>query len=86
MAPNLAAFQRADAWSMIAEGHLEDKQIGKAIGCSRNAVGAIRANIQCYGTTTALRNVPSELSQSRCASLFSIIFRSFPKNMIEAAG
>ena len=55
--PNLSVSQHAAARNMIADGRVKDEQIGKAIGCSRNAVGAIRANIQCDGTTTAPRNV-----------------------------
>ena len=57
IAPNLSVSQHAAARNMIADGRLKDEQIGKAIGCSRNAVGGIRANIQCYGTTNVPRNV-----------------------------
>jgi transposase len=57
MAPNLAAAQHAQIRDMIADGGFYDTEIADAVECSRNAVGAIRANIQCFGRTNAPRNV-----------------------------
>ena len=57
MAPNLVVWQHALIQDMIDQHTFRDWQIAEAAECSRNAVGAIRANLQCFGTTTAPRNV-----------------------------
>ena len=57
MAPNLAASQHGQIRDMIVYGAFYDTDIAEAVECSRNAVGAIRSNLQCFGRTNAPRNV-----------------------------
>ena len=57
MAPNLAAAHHAQIRDMIDYGVFHDTEIAEAVECSRNAVGAIHANLQCFGKTNAPRNI-----------------------------
>lgn len=56
LAPNLAPAQHALIRDMIADGSFTYMQIARTLGCSRDAVKAISANLRRFGSTTAPHN------------------------------
>lgn len=53
MAPNLAAAQHAETQDMIISGELTDLEIAQ---CTDRTIRRHRANLTCFGSTTAPRN------------------------------
>lgn len=56
MAPRLTVLQHAQIRTFLEEGSLSYAEIAKQVPCGKNAVKAINANLQCFGTTTAPHN------------------------------
>ena len=56
MAPKLSAAKHEILRRFITNGVLMDEDISKAVPCSVRSVEKARANIRCFGTTTAPRN------------------------------
>jgi hypothetical protein len=53
MAPNLAAAQHAQTHDMIVSGELKDREIAQIAQCTRRPIRRHRANLTCFGSTTA---------------------------------
>lgn len=56
MSPNLTARQHAQSHDMIADGSLTALQMAAVLGCSTRSVQLHRANMRCFGSTTAPHN------------------------------
>ncbi|KAK8013502.1 hypothetical protein PG991_009095 [Apiospora marii] len=57
MAPNLADATHERAQGMMESNQFTDTQTAAAVGCSTRSIRTIRANLRCFGTTRAPRNV-----------------------------
>jgi hypothetical protein len=56
MAPNLAAAQHAETHDMIIRGELKDLEMAEIAQCTDRTIRRHRANLTCFGSTTASRN------------------------------
>lgn len=78
MAPNLAAAQHAETQDMIISGELTDLEIAQTAQCSERTVRRHRANLSCFGSTTAPRG-----RRGRRPLVTFLMFTALCKHLLE---
>lgn len=78
MAPNLAAARHAETHDMITSGKLKDREIAQIAQCSERTVRRHRANLTCFGSTTAPRG-----RRGRRPSVTSPMFAALCEYLLE---